>query len=102
SYTTPHYPPRSTLFPYTTLFRSPKADLSPPTNQADDPAVFLLESGRAAWQQASQWSRPSSIPEMQSVQKRNRAVSTSTLQKGRRRVPVSPLLSSYPTLQIPD
>src|SRR3712207_7800011 len=40
-------PPRSTLFPYTTLFRSPTSGNSPDPVIPDTPAETSLTSGRA-------------------------------------------------------
>src|SRR3712207_8551092 len=39
-------PPRSTLFPYTTLFRSSGASRSEPTDHADSTALRLPQCGR--------------------------------------------------------
>src|SRR3712207_8916170 len=41
-------PPRSTLFPYTTLFRSLETPISAVLRFADEDTVFLLESAESA------------------------------------------------------
>src|SRR5438876_9167528 len=54
-----HLPPRSTLFPYTTLFRSMKIRILSAT------AIVLLMAGAAAHSQASR-QRPAPAPHPQS------------------------------------
>src|SRR5438067_9994309 len=53
-------PPRSTLFPYTTLFRSPTS--APPASRATSSASGSASVGCSAWRMPSGGSPPSRHP----------------------------------------